>query len=89
MKVFRKTVYCLLLILLANKCKASKQNNPCDPTSKSIIDTLVVKAIIKDETPHCGYTQSIEQSEIDVCSLDRSIIIQEKNSSDFLAELTN
>lgn len=40
-------------------CIPSKLENPCDPTSKSFVDTFIMKAFLKDETAQCGFKISL------------------------------
>jgi sulfatase modifying factor 1 len=40
-------------------CIPSKLENPCDPKSKSFVDTFIMKAFLKDETAHCGFKISL------------------------------
>jgi len=78
--------YSFFLLFSLWACSPSKLDNACDLESPSFLNTMIVKTLIGDTSAHCGVR--IPSREVNICSLDRSSILQPEYSQKILEELS-
>ncbi|TGL45861.1 DUF1566 domain-containing protein [Leptospira perdikensis] len=75
-----RTICIFLVLSLSFFCQRSKFNNLCDPKSEDYLESLIVRYINFDETPHCGVVLKVDPPTFLICPP----IIPKVNGSFFL-----
>ncbi|TGK51952.1 DUF1566 domain-containing protein [Leptospira kanakyensis] len=63
----KRTICTFLVLFLSFFCQRSNLNNLCDPKSDAYLESLLVRYVNFDETPHCGLVLKVDPPTFLIC----------------------